>query len=507
MTSDNFLPSSRASINGDFRATRFVNTRQLVMTLNAAGVESAGTCEVTVENPSEKRSSSVSNVFDIVIQLLRPERPSRPVRVGGGTLKFTYDPVIQASLINYVAQIQPYILGACGKASDSATVRVIYDPTAGTSFFTAGPTPTITFPSPSGPTNDMIFHEVVNAQINALDQPPYGPSLGQGTKEGLSLACQTLAQGRMTLAGLSEPFASSTQYVLAMDTFTSWPAVKLVGTYGWMQVPLAAYLTYAAAIAPSGTLQTNLNAYSIAPLYGAYFEAFADAQGPVSAATLVSAANTAAGSKTIDGVAAGTWLGSKPFVLENPSVTAGTYLAVWTGWSMVNPNVIFVQAFTVSTDGQVALLTVPVTITILDNNKTAVLPAVATDTAKTQPYYLSQPLYDLAPGVYTAEAKAVINGVTVTAAGAFFRSSYSNGMHVNTDGTFSFPGNYFITVDAQGYAVKGIITVTSGTVVWSAPGVAIVDANPPNTAAATATVNGTIYTQPRPWARLIPIVQ
>jgi hypothetical protein len=224
-------------------------------------------------------------------------------------------------------------------------------------------------------------------------------------------------------------------------------------------------------------------------------------QGPLTRAEMI--ATFDATKAMIDGQSAGTWMGGLPLFIDEPKLKQGTTLSSY-AYTPVNPSYLQAWLTTIDQNGQ-HQETAPVTFRVLDLNGKRVLTV-----AGTMPGGASAPpeLATLTPGAYTLVAEATFNGKTYSDRSVFVivPSAYAT----NLWPPFSAPGMYFITVDADGNAVNAALQVNSGHLVWSAPGITIVDANPANVIPATVTVSvngGTpqTFTQPRPWTRIIPI--
>lgn len=201
--------------------------------------------------------------------------------------------------------------------------------------------------------------------------------------------------------------------------------------------------------------------------------------------------------RTIDGQSLGTWLGATPFFADvDVQLKQGTYFRAWIGGDpLVNPYGFNAAVSRLTSNGSTAhtYLVVPVTLHITDTNGHDAITPINTDTGK-RPFYIQNLQGTLAAGAYNFWADAVIDGATVRSkpvpiiiAPTMYQGTWNRQ-------SSSYPGSYFITVDANGYAMAGNFSVTKGSIVWQGPGVAIVTPIPAGTLPAEVVVNGKPYT-------------
>jgi hypothetical protein len=150
----------------------------------------------------------------------------------------------------------------------------------------------------------------------------------------------------------------------------------------------------------------------------------------------------------------------------------------------------------------------PVTITVRDATPqhTVVLGPIQTDFSQTSdpgnPYTLN--LQNQPQGTYTFSVDATVNAIALHRHFAVANIPFS--LIGATNGTLNFPGQYLVAVDSQGNANAGSLTVTRGTVVWSMPGFAIVQADTTGTFDVVGSSGAQhTYTSAGPWARFIPV--
>ena len=494
-------------VTGSFAQASLTPGQSSMVALTAAIEAPAANVTVTVTGT---RASDVV-VRTTAFTLNVTPRPT----VGGGTLSYNIDPACPSSVHDFLVTSQTVQHAACGMAADSSTVNVVLDRSISGASFHFGTSPTMTFGSLPGdngtdPTQWWYLPTWANANalLNGATLPPFGFNPLGGMGSGFVNACTKLSDGRLRQIGVAvngPDFAFVTQTV---DTVRTWRPEMISGTNLYESLGEAAYIMQAAATTPSGTQSGDWSKYSFAPATNCLWQKYTDKQAPLTRDEL--AATFDCGGARIDNQAASAWMGAVPFFVDgNEVLQPGVYLNSITAYSPINPTQII--AITVSAQQSAggvltSLLTVPVTHHVFDVNGNEVITVNATTGA-----YVDVPaLKSLSYGAYTLITTATINSTPYTSTPSVF--AVVDPKYLPIDSTYSgtSPGLFFITVDANGYAVNSTITVIDGHLVAQWPGLAIIDAVDPTAMPATVTVsvNGgqlQTYTVPRPYTRVIPV--
>lgn len=426
------------------------------------------------------------------------------VLFGNGTLSWDFDPVFPSDVQNFFATVDPVQRAACGTPSDSATVKVLLDTGSVVDYFQYDKvSPTLTLNSTSvDRISGVIEHEKSHALQNSIFLQRF---TNAELSEGFAETCRVLTQMRQqTVPG------GSLHFMMVLDSaYRRFTPEQLYGAAYWnvatslYALGQAALTIQSTAMAPANTTASDWPKYSLAPwVDGTLYPALNTKQAPLTRSELI--ATFDATKATIDGQSAGSWLSTLPFLIDVPTAKKGTTLSSF-AYSPVNPTDFGVWLTTIDANG-VHQESAPVTFHILDTTGKEVLTAPGTTMGLNN---APPELAALPNGAYTVVAEATFNGTTYTDRSVFANVPEAYATNFTTP-PLTAPGMYFITVDANGNAVNAALQVSSGQLVWSAPGVTIVDANPANVIPATVTVNVTggaaqTYTQPRPWTRVIPI--
>lgn len=424
---------------------------------------------------------------------------------------------VAAYLASMETDVAPARLAECGTASGSYTIEILYDPTVGNPEFDPSGVPLIlynTLPTPTSPSHffDYNVHETAHAlQYDLLHLLSH-----RGTHaeiEGFARGCTDLVYRSLGIAGKDAPKNGGDDRMLWMDTLRRVdPEILAAG--GWsssgphvqpeQSLGEAVYLLTASRPVTAGVngLIEHENAYFAAV-------PFPTTQNPPSPADRIKIWDSL--SYHLDGQTPGAWMPSEMIQDPDFTPTIGTpQLIAWPEYPQF-PAQMMVQAFVVTgTDGfnhptVQPVTSGPVTITVKDTTGQTVL-TLTPDLSETAQIagYTPNLQTALPQGTYTVFANATVNGTPLESKFVIANIPFDKtGLGTND---LSFPGQYLVAVDSSGNANGGTLTATRGTLVWSMPGLAIV--NPDSTGTFDITgPSGTshTYTAPTPWARFIPV--
>jgi hypothetical protein len=418
---------------------------------------------------------------------------------GNGSLKYTFDPSVDAPTQAQFPLTEPVQAETCGAASDNATVTVVVGGVTSGGLFRGGASPSILIAPSSAGQVGLIAHETTHALWNSiLSAVPFEPLV-----EGFPMICGQIVVNRLVQSGLT-PGPERLDYVHHTDTvYSSWTADQAYLRYPMTgDVGHEVLSTFVTAIAPTGTRAGDWAKYSISSLNDAILEAFNKGAFDTSAwlAAIDKAATVNGTLRLIDNQRPSEWVSRFPAMTEW-RLSGKTTFATMTLWSDVRPSAFLAKLGTPSSP----IGDVPVAISIKDVNQQEVLTVNGTTSKDNVGFITSPSLGTLPSGAYTYTAQASLDGTTYTEKHVFVivPREYSDFRNP--------PGLFLVTVDTDGNAIGGSLGVTDGTIIDHWPGVIIVDANPPNVIPASITVKTAddvshTFTQPRPWTRVIPIV-
>lgn len=456
------------------------------------------------------------------------------VPLGGGVLTIVprtsgsnaFPSNVAAYLATMETNVAPVRLAECGTASGSYTVEMLYDPTVGSpELNSSGGSPLIIYnalPTPTSPSNYLDYN--VHETAHALQYDVLHPVLQRGTQaevEGFARACSDRVYRHLGLAGKDAPKTGGDDRMLWMDTLRRFdPEILAAGAWSSSGVYVQPEQSLGEAvylIAASQAVASGIN--GLIEHENAFFAAdpFPTSQNPLSLQERIKVWDSL--SFQIDGQTAGAFMPSE--MIQDPVFSIGNpQLIAWPEYPQF-PAQMMAQAFVVTgvtpssnpvEPGGIPTIqpvtSGPLTITVRDATPqhAVVLGPIQADfsqTASIANYSLN--LQTKAPqGTYTVFVNTTINSTALQQSFVVANIPFAETGLGGTD--LAFPGQYLIAVDSQGNVNNGSLTVTRGSVVWSMPGFAIVQADSTGTFDVTGPsgVSHT-YTAPTPWARFIPV--
>jgi hypothetical protein len=421
-----------------------------------------------------------------------------------------------------IADIAPVRLAECGTASASHTIEVVYNPNQGYTNFDENSlvinVHLLPNPDLSGVDKNFFDNALMHESTHALQADILRIVNGvnrRGTiadTEGIAQACAYRVARSLALSGKRPESKSGGDLdVLWLDTFRRIDP-EIIAAGGWIT-------TSAPHNQPMLTLGEGIFLLAATQKDAAGDNGMVEHENALFAAETDATASLTADERVriwdslgfhLDGQTPGAWMPQE--MIQDSDFTPFIGKPQLIAWPIDPqfPAQMMAQAFVIQSDNPSfqpivqPITSGPLTISVKDAAGHVVLTKSAdfSQTADIGGY--TPNLQNLPQGTYTVFVDAMVNSTALEQHFVVANIPFDKTGLGGSD--LTFPGQYLVAVDSAGNANGGILNVTRGHVVYSAPGVAIVKPDSSGTFDVTGP-SGTkhTYTAPEPWARFIPV--